>query len=72
MAVVSENRHVAMLDIAGSPWPVFKLEALAAGLIVFLIALVVGASMQIAVLGGAALATSAWVVGRLRTAGSRG
>lgn len=56
-----------MLDIAGSPWPLFKLEALAAGLIVFLIALVVGASMQVAVLGGAAVASLVWIAGRVRT-----
>ncbi|MEV6280617.1 hypothetical protein [Nocardia sp. NPDC051832] len=51
------------VDIAGSAWPVFKLEALAAGLVAGLVlALVIGSS-QVAVLVGAAVAAGRWALG---------
>ncbi len=54
------------VDIAGTAWPIYKLEAIAAGLIVFLIVLVVVQSLQIAVLGTAFVATVMWSIGLVR------
>ncbi|MBF6289399.1 hypothetical protein [Nocardia cyriacigeorgica] len=57
----------AAIDIAGSAWPVYKLEALAAGLATLLaLALIVG-SAQVAVLAAAAVASLVWIGGILRT-----
>ncbi|GAB2682490.1 hypothetical protein [Nocardia goodfellowii] len=55
------------VDIAGSAWPVFKLEALAAGLLVALILALVTGSLQAAVLVGAAVAAGRWVLGHTGT-----
>ena len=71
MAVVTGSRRIAVVDVAGTAWPLFKLEALAAGLIVFVIALVIGASMQVAVLGAAGVGLIVWLAGSAgRSAGS--
>ncbi|KZF01590.1 MULTISPECIES: hypothetical protein, partial [unclassified Rhodococcus (in: high G+C Gram-positive bacteria)] len=43
-------------DVAGIAWPVYKLEALALGLLVFAATLVIAGSLQAAVLAGAAVA----------------
>ncbi len=56
----------AAVDIAGTAWPIYKLEAIAAGLVVFFVALVVLQSLQIAVLGAAVIATAVWVMRPLR------
>ncbi|WP_194819469.1 hypothetical protein [Nocardia sp. XZ_19_385] len=56
------------VDIAGSAWPVFKLEALAAGLLAGLILALVIGSLQVAVLVGAAVAAGRWALG---SAGAR-
>ncbi|WP_327147537.1 hypothetical protein [Nocardia sp. NBC_01329] len=57
-------RGAAVVDIAGSHWPVYKLEALIVGLLVFLaLALVLG-SAQAGVLVGAAVGAVLWTVGR--------
>ncbi|MFE3444833.1 hypothetical protein ACFXNW_17525 [Nocardia sp. NPDC059180] len=56
----------ASIDIAGSAWPVYKLEALVAGLLAGLaLALIVG-SAQVAVLAAAAVSSLVWVVGLVR------
>ncbi|NMN94917.1 hypothetical protein [Antrihabitans stalactiti] len=56
------------VDIAGTAWPVYKLEAIAAGLAVFLVAMLIVGSMQVAVLGASALAAGVWLVGSVRQA----
>ncbi|NUP28995.1 MAG: hypothetical protein HOQ36_16655 [Nocardia sp.] len=59
-------RGAAVVDIAGSRWPVYKLEALGAGLLVFLALAVVLGSAQVAVLSGAAVGALLWTTGRWR------
>ena len=56
------------VDIAGTAWPVYKLEAIAAGLAVFLVAMLIVGSMQVAVVGASALAAGVWLVGSVRQA----
>ncbi|MFC9895581.1 hypothetical protein ACFVMC_18005 [Nocardia sp. NPDC127579] len=51
------------VDIAGSAWPMFKLEALAAGLVVGLVLVLITGSVQLAVLLGAAVAVTRWALG---------
>ncbi|MEV0250508.1 hypothetical protein AB0H76_28210 [Nocardia sp. NPDC050712] len=60
------------VDIAGSAWPVFKLEALAAGLVAGLILALVLGSLQVAVLVGAAVAAGRWALGSRRSSVPRG
>ncbi|WP_280236225.1 hypothetical protein [Nocardia cyriacigeorgica] len=56
----------ATIDIAGSDWPVYKLEALVAGLLAGLaLALIVG-SAQFAVLAAAAVGSVVWAAGLIR------
>ncbi|NEW41536.1 hypothetical protein GV794_09265 [Nocardia cyriacigeorgica] len=56
----------ATIDIAGSAWPVYKLEALVAGVLAGLaLALIVG-SGQVAVLAAAAVTSLVWIVGLVR------
>lgn len=59
-------------DVAGIAWPVYKLEALALGLLVFAATLVIAGSLQAAVLAGAAVAVVAWWTLRLTELGSTG
>ncbi|MCX5046026.1 hypothetical protein OG921_22910 [Aldersonia sp. NBC_00410] len=54
------------IEIAGTVWPLYKLEALAGALVVLLFALLATQSAQVAVLGGAAAGTVVWVLGLLR------
>jgi hypothetical protein len=49
------------VDIAGTAWPVYKLESLALGAIVFLATFAITMSLQPAVLLGAAVAVAAWL-----------
>lgn len=69
MAVVHPTQvsapRAASVDIAGTRWPVFKLEALAAGLIVALLLVLITASPQIAVLAGASVAAVRWIAGAI-------
>ncbi|MGV0634721.1 hypothetical protein ABQE69_12150 [Mycolicibacillus trivialis] len=65
MTTVTEARarlgeHVS---IAGVPWPVYKLAALAAGLLILLVFVAAGATPATAVLSGAAAATAIWLTG---------
>lgn len=53
------------VDLAGTAWPLYKLEALAAGLLVFLGAVALTMPLQVAVLGGAAAAVVIWWALRL-------
>ncbi|QCB51447.1 hypothetical protein E5720_19825 [Rhodococcus sp. PAMC28707] len=48
------------VDIAGTSWPVYKLEALAVGVLVFLGALALTTSLQLAVLVSACATVLAW------------
>ncbi len=48
------------VDIAGTAWPVYKVEALAMGILMFLGALALTTSMQVAVLGSAGVTVAAW------------
>ncbi|WP_067668800.1 hypothetical protein [Nocardia miyunensis] len=72
MVVVNTRRIVTCgaqkVDIAGAQWPVYKLEALALGLFVALVLVLVTGSAQLAVLVAAAVAAVRWtvaIVGRL-------
>ena len=56
---VARESHI---DIAGTAWPMYKLEAVAAGLIVLLVLFVVTGTAQTAVLTAAAATTLVWWV----------
>lgn len=68
MAVLTSSAASATVDIAGSAWPVYKLEALVAALVVGALLLLVVGSPQVAVLAAAAVAAARWTVGATRTA----
>jgi hypothetical protein len=51
----------AEVPIAGVPWPVYKLVALALGLLTLVVVFVVTASAAPAVLSAAAITTVVWV-----------
>jgi len=53
------------VDVAGIAWPVYKLEALALGSLVFVATLVIAGSLHAAVLAGAAIAVATWWTLRL-------
>ncbi|GGK65506.1 hypothetical protein GCM10011591_42120 [Nocardia camponoti] len=59
------------MDIAGSAWPLYKLQALVVGLVVGLLLLVVTSSVDVAVLAAAGAATLRWVLGSAMLVGSR-
>jgi hypothetical protein len=54
------GRPRVTVDLAGTAWPLYKLEALAAGLVVFLLVLVVTQVLQTAVLTAAGMAVVVW------------
>ena len=65
MAVVHSPSRLARartVDIAGTRWPVYKLEALALGLLACLLLLLITGSPQIAVLAAAAVGALRWTV----------
>lgn len=61
-------RAGAEVDIAGTFWPVYKLEALGAGLLSLLVTALVLGSPQAGVLLGAAVGAVLWTLGWWRTA----
>ncbi|WP_280413064.1 hypothetical protein [Nocardia asiatica] len=63
MAVVHPPARSATIDIAGSAWPVYKLDALLVGLASCLVLALITGSMQLAVLVAAALAAARWLIG---------
>ncbi|MGY2011205.1 hypothetical protein ACW9HR_18165 [Nocardia gipuzkoensis] len=63
MAVVHPPARSATIDIAGSAWPVYKLDALFVGLAAFLVLALITGSLQIAVLVAAALGAARWLIG---------
>lgn len=58
----AESPRSASVELAGTAWPLFKLEALALGFVALLVLLLVTGSAATAVLGGAGLAAARWVV----------
>jgi len=65
MAVVHHPSHVARartVDIAGTRWPVYKLEALALALLTCLLLLLIIGSPQVAVLAATAVGALRWTV----------
>lgn len=56
------------VDIAGTRWPLYKLEALVIALLTVLVLGLVTGSAQTAVLVGAAVGALLWVTGRYRAA----
>ncbi|MGW4242788.1 hypothetical protein [Nocardia sp. NPDC004722] len=52
----------ATVDIAGTAWPVYKLEALFAGAVVCLTLALITGSVQVAVLGAATVAALRWLL----------
>ncbi|MFZ2176066.1 MAG: hypothetical protein WAW17_18905 [Rhodococcus sp. (in: high G+C Gram-positive bacteria)] len=57
--------RVRTVDIAGTDWPRYKLDALGLALAFFALALVLSHTMQVAVLTAAAVAVLVWWVGKL-------
>ncbi|WP_420880478.1 hypothetical protein [Rhodococcus sp. (in: high G+C Gram-positive bacteria)] len=55
----------ATVDLAGTAWPLYKLEALAAGLVVFVLVLAVTQVLQAAVLSAAGVAVAVWWARRI-------
>ncbi|MEU5842744.1 hypothetical protein [Rhodococcus sp. NPDC047139] len=53
------------IDIAGTAWPLYKLEALLTGILALLALFVVTGTAQTAVLGAAAATTLVWWVRRI-------
>ncbi|MFI6869636.1 hypothetical protein [Nocardia sp. NPDC050406] len=70
MAVVHPTQVTAprstTVDIAGTAWPVFKLEALAVALVTGLVLALITGSLQTAVLAAAAVASVRWLIGLAR------
>ncbi|MCM6773283.1 hypothetical protein NDR87_07350 [Nocardia sp. CDC159] len=62
MTAVNPTPRAASVDIAGSAWPVYKLEALALALLTCLVLVLVTGSPQVAVLAAAAVAALRWVI----------
>lgn len=56
----------ATVNIAGTAWPVYKLEALALGLVTALLLLLITGSAQTAVLAAATALAVRWIFGVLR------
>ncbi|WP_040688714.1 hypothetical protein [Nocardia vinacea] len=66
MAVVPLQTRPTAVDIAGSAWPMYKLEAIALGLLICLTLALITGSLQVAVLVAAAAGTARWVIGHRR------
>ncbi|MEV6139749.1 hypothetical protein AB0L63_27630 [Nocardia sp. NPDC051990] len=65
MAVVPLPTRPATVDIAGSPWPMYKLEAIALGLVICVVLALITGSPQVAVLVAAGVGAGRWVVGQV-------
>ncbi|WP_431972218.1 hypothetical protein [Nocardia sp. bgisy134] len=59
--------HPTTVDIAGTAWPVYKLEALAAGLVAGVLLLLITGAPQVAVLAAAAITALRWTLGYVTT-----
>jgi hypothetical protein len=60
----SKNSEV---QIAGVPWPVYKVAALVVGLVVAVLVGVVTSAASAAVLAGAGIATIVWLLGSIQS-----
>ncbi|WP_067717210.1 hypothetical protein [Nocardia yamanashiensis] len=56
----------ASVELAGTAWPVYKLEALGAGLVVGLLLALITGSPQIAVLAAATITSARWLIALAR------
>ncbi|WP_405162329.1 hypothetical protein OG203_39550 [Nocardia sp. NBC_01499] len=63
MAVVHPSARSATIEIAGSAWPLYKLEAVAAALVICLILALITGSPQVAVLIAATVGAARWLLG---------
>lgn len=65
-ALPRHNRRdrVVTVDLAGAAWPLYKLEAIAAAVLTFLLVLIVAQSLQASVLTAAGVAVVVWWVRR--------
>ncbi|MFC9554192.1 hypothetical protein ACFTWF_25505 [Rhodococcus sp. NPDC056960] len=59
------NDTTRTVDLAGTEWPLYKLEALAVALLVFATILVITQTVQTAVLTAAAVAVVVWWARRI-------
>ncbi|MTE13960.1 hypothetical protein [Nocardia aurantiaca] len=59
-------RSHTSVDIAGTAWPVYKLEALFAGVVVCLMLALITGSVQAAVLAGATASAVRWLLAAVR------
>ncbi|WP_067849382.1 hypothetical protein [Nocardia lijiangensis] len=57
--------HPTTVDIAGTAWPVYKLEALAAGLVAGVLLLLITGAPQVAVLAAATITAVRWTLGQI-------
>jgi len=57
---IRRSNPARTVDLAGTAWPLYKLEALAVALLVFVTILVVTQTLQAAVLTAAAVAVVVW------------
>ncbi|MFR9753100.1 hypothetical protein ACL02S_18975 [Nocardia sp. 004] len=69
MAVGSPSARAATLDIAGSAWPVYKLDALVIGLATCLVLVLITGSPQIAVLVATGAGAVRWLIGQVADVG---
>ncbi|MEV5650057.1 hypothetical protein AB0L57_17575 [Nocardia sp. NPDC052254] len=67
----SSHRATRTVTVAGVPWPAYKLEALALGLVVAAALLLITGSAQFAVLSAAAVAALRWIAGAASAADHR-
>ncbi|MEV5839258.1 hypothetical protein [Nocardia sp. NPDC052112] len=65
MAVAPLPTRPTAVDIAGSAWPVYKLEAIALGLVTCLVLALITGSLQVAVLVAAGVGAGRWVLGQV-------
>ncbi|MEP9391329.1 hypothetical protein ABLE92_07095 [Gordonia sp. VNQ95] len=66
------RRAVPTVDIAGTDWPVYKLQAVAAAVLAAVLSLAVFTSMQTAAWVSGVVLISTWWIGRYRAASGMG
>lgn len=64
MTVASHTRSTAV-DIAGTAWPMYKLEAIALGLMLSIVLTLITGSLQVAALLAAGVGALRWVVAQV-------
>ncbi|MGY4102176.1 hypothetical protein ACW2Q0_21875 [Nocardia sp. R16R-3T] len=67
MAVAPLSTRSTAVDIAGSAWPMYKLEAIALGLALCVVLALITGSLQVAVLVAAGVGAGRWLVGQVAT-----